>query len=422
MKRTNPLRTILSVAWKDLQVIMKDRGFLVVVIFLPSIFSVLFGTINQKNLDNSRRSITLPIALVNQDEGQYGSQIAKILGEIGAFKVTTLDTPSEAEEQVRSSQVMAAILIPQGLSQNVTTYQPSEIQVLIDPTQSGYARIIPGILKEVVSPVVLVGELSYGIRTLLADYPLYQQADPATRSGLEAQSLAVNMAQVQKQQSDPWVKVQAVTSTGKDLVVVPENIFAMIVPMFTVMFAFFIVGAMAADLLKERQEGTLRRLMTAPMQRWTTIAGKMLAFLVIVIAQVTLIFGSANLIFDMPLGKSPLALALVTIAMGLAVTGLGMMIAAISKTDRQADTTGLLLGFILAGLGGCFSMGVVPLYKGGGTMELISRFIPHSYALRGFDALMIGGKGLVDVLPEIGILLGFAFIFMIIAAWRFRYE
>lgn len=230
------------------------------------------------------------------------------------------------------------------------------------------------------------------------------------------------MAQVQKMQAEPWVKVQAVNSEGKDLVIVPDNIFAMIVPSFTVMFAFFIVGSMAADLLKERQEGTLRRLMTAPMPRWTIIAGKMLAFVVLVIAQVVLIFGGANLVFDMPLGSSLLGLLLLTVAMGLAATGLGMLVAAISKTDRQADTTGLLLGFILAGLGGCFAFSVVPIYKGGGTMETITKFIPHAHALRGFDALLIQGKGLVDVLPEVGFLLGFALLFMVVAVWRFRYE
>jgi ABC-2 type transport system permease protein len=317
---------------------------------------------------------------------------------------------------------MAAVLIPPGLTQNVNTYQSSEIKVLLDPTQEDYARLIPGILKDVVAPVTLVGELSYGIRTLLQDFPPYQEADEATRRGLEAQSLAVNMAQVQKQQSEPWVKVLAVSSTEKDLVIVPDNIFTMVVPSFVVMFAFFIVGAMASDLLKERQEGTLRRLMTAPLRRWTIIAGKMLAFVVLVMAQVTLIFGGANLIFDMPLGESLLGLVLVTIAMGLAATGLGMLVAAVSKTDRQADTTGTLLGFILAGLGGCFAFSAIPIYKGGGTMEMISLFVPHSHALRGFDILLVQGKGLADVLPEVGVLLGFALVFMLVAAWRFKYE
>lgn len=422
MKQTNPFRSILSVAWKDLQVIFKDRGFLVVVIFLPAAFSVFFGTVNQKAMDNSKQPITLPLALVNQDEGPYGEQISRILGEIENFKITQLDTLESAEAEVRSSKVMAAILIPPGLSQSVDAYQPANIEVLLDPTQESYAQIIPGILKDVVSPVVLVGELSYGIRTLLADYPPYQQADEATRRGFEAQSLAVNLAQVQKQQAEPWVKVQAKDSEGNDLLLVPDNLFTMIVPMFTVMFVFFIVGTMAGDLLKERQEGTLRRLMTAPMPRWTIIAGKMLAYVVLVFAQVILIFGGANLIFDMPMGNSILGLFLITLAMGLAATGLGMLIAAISKTDRQADTVGTLLGFVLAGLGGCYAFGVVPLYKGGGTMEMISKFVPHAHALLGYDALLIQAKGLVDVLPEVGILLGFALAFMLVAVWRFKYE
>ena len=53
---------------------------------------------------------------------------------------------------------------------------------------------------------------------------------------------------------------------------------------------------------------------------------------------------------------------------------------------------------------------------------MISKFIPHAHALLGYDALLIQGKGLVDVLPEVGILLGFALVFMLVAAWRFKYE
>lgn len=420
--KTNPFRIILVTAWKDLQVIFRDRGFLVVVLLLPAVFSIFFGTINQQAIENSRSSITFPVALVNQDAGAYGSQIAKIMADIDVLKLTTLDTPAEAEALVRDSQVVAAVLIPSNLTQQVDAYQPSQVTVLVDPTQQNFGGIVTGIMKEVVSPVVLVGELSYGIRTLLADYTPYQQADEATRRGFVAQSLAVNMAQVQKMQSEPWVKVSARNSEGQDLVIVPDNIFAMIVPMFTVMFAFFIVGTVGAELLKEKQEGSLRRLMAAPIPRGAIVAGKMLAYLVLVLIQVALIFGGASLIFDMPLGNSPLALLLVTLAVGLAATGLGMLLAAISKTDRQADSTGLLLGFLLAGLGGCFSFSVVPLYKGGGLMQTVTRFIPQGQAVYAFDKLLIEGKDLLAVLPNIGILLLMALIFFAIAVWRFKYE
>lgn len=420
--KTNPFRIILVTAWKDLQVIFRDRGFLVVVLLLPAVFSIFFGTINQQAIENSRSSITFPVAIVNQDAGAYGSQIAKIMTDIDVLKLTTLDTPAEAEALVRDSQVVAAVLIPPNLTQQVDAYQPSQVTVLVDPTQQNFGGIVTGIMKEVVSPVVLVGELSYGIRTLLADYSPYQQADEATRRGFVAQSLAVNMAQVQKMQSEPWVKVSARNSEGEDLVIVPDNLFAMIVPMFTVMFAFFIVGTVGAELLKEKQEGSLRRLMAAPIPRGAIVAGKMLAYLVLVLIQVALIFGGASLIFDMPLGNSPLALLLVTIAVGLSATGLGMLLAAVSKTDRQADSTGLLLGFLLAGLGGCFSFSAVPLYKGGGLMQTVTRFIPQGQAVYAFDKLLVEGKGLLAVLPNIGVLLLMALVFFAIAVWRFKYE
>lgn len=422
MKPINPIRATLSVAWKDLQVIFKDRGFLVVVLLLPAMFSVLFGTINQRALDQARAGITLPIVVVNQDEGGYGKQIATILGEIDALKITTLATPAEAEQLVRDSKALALVLLPPDLTENVNNYTPSEIKVVIDPTQKGYASMITGILKDVISPVVLVGELSYGIRSLLSDYTPYQQADEGTRRAFEAQSLAVNMAQVQKMQAEPWIKVTPTTISGEEMVLVPNNIFSMIVPSFTVMFAFFMVGTMAADLLKEKKEGTLRRLMAAPMPRGSIIAGKMLAFLLMVCIQVSLIFGAASLIFDMPLGESFLGLVLITLGLGLSVTGLGMMVAAISKTDRQADTTGTLLGFILAGIGGCISFGVVASYKAGGTLEMVAKLTPHAHALIGYDALMVSGKGLLYVLPQVGILCLFALVFFLIAIWRFKFD
>lgn len=422
MKPINPIRATLNIAWKDLQVILKDKGFLFVVLLLPAIFSVMFGTINQRALDESKAGITLPIVVVNLDSGGYGAQIATILSEIDALEITTLDTAAEGEKLVQDSQALAMVLLPPDLTENVNNYTPSEIQVVIDPTQETYANMVTGIMKEVISPVVLVGELSYGIRSLLDDYTPYQQADEETRRAYEAQSLAVNMAQVQKMQADPWVKISEVTVTGEELVQAPDNIFAMIVPSFTVMFAFFMVGTMAADLLIEKKQGSLRRLMAAPMPRGSIIAGKMLGYLLMVCIQVTLIFGAASLIFDMPLGESMLGLVLVTLSMGICVTGLGMLIASISKTHRQADTTGTLLGFILAGLGGCISFGVVASYKAGGTMEMIAKLTPHAHALIGYDALMVNGKGLLYVLPQVGILCLFGLVFFLIAIWRFKFE
>jgi ABC-2 type transport system permease protein len=42
--------------------------------------------------------------------------------------------------------------------------------------------------------------------------------------------------------------------------------------------------------------------------------------------------------------------------------------------------------------------------------------------MQGLLDLVARGRGLVDILPEAGVLLGFAAVFFVIGVWRFRYE
>lgn len=420
--KLNALQMTLAVAWKDLQVIFKDRGLLIVIIGLPLVFSVFNGFVNQ-NLSSSGEGVTFPVVLVNLDQDTYGDQIASTLESIDVLEITTLESPATAEQQVLDSKALAAIVIPAGLTQKIGDYQPTEIEVIVDTTQQQFASIVASLMKEVVGPVIVQGEISYAIRTLLSEIPEFQQADPQTQNALAMQNFGVQMAQVQKMITDPWVKLETKTFEDKDTVVIPDNIFAMFVPSFVVMFAFFIVGAMSSELLKERQEGTLRRLIAAPLQRWTIIAGKMLAYIGLVLIQVAIIFGVANLFFDMPVGNSLPGLLAVSLALGLTATALGMMVASLAKSDKQADSTGTLLGFVLAAVGGCFMIGTpVPLYHQGGMVQTISRLIPHAHALIAYGKLINQNAGLIDVLPQIGLLMVYTLAFFAIAVWRFRFE
>lgn len=421
--KNNFVRATFSVAWKDLQVILKDRGLVFVIIGLPLIMSVFYGFLNQK-MFSTTEGMTFPVAVANLDQDVYGNQIVDILESIAILEITMENNLANAETLVRESKVLAAIILPAGLTQNVKDYQPSEVQVMIDPTQKQVASAITAIMRDVLSPVVIQGEVSYAIRTLLSEIPEYQQADPQTQNALAMQSFGVQMSQVQQMESDPWIDLETISATqDKDSVVIPNNVFALFAPGFVVMFTFFIVGAMGQTILQERQEGTLRRLMAAPIPRWSIIIGKMFAFIGLVLIQVFLIFGISNAAFNMPVGKSLSGLVVVSIAMGLAATSMGMMIASLARSDKQADSIGTLQGFVLGALGGCIMLGSpVPLYNQGGTIQTISRLTPHAHALIAFGKLINQNMGLVDVLPQVGILLGFTLLFFGIATWRFRFE
>ena len=303
------------------------------------------------------------------------------------------------------------------------SYARSEVEVIIDPTQQEFASIITAIMNEVVGPVAMQGEISYAIDTLLSEIPAFQQADPATQNAAKMQSFGVQMAQVQQMANDPWVGIETRTLTGEDVVLIPDNMFSMFVPSFVVMFAFFIVGAMGSELLQERQQGSLRRLMAAPIPRWSIIIAKMLAYIGLVLVQVLIIFGVASLFFEMPLGEFTARAAAGQRGAGTDRHLAGRDDRRPVQTDKQADSIGMLLGFLLAALGGCFVMGSpVPLYNQGGTVEIISRLTPHAHALMAYGKLLNEGAGVIEVLPQVGILLAFSAVFFAIAVWRFRFE
>jgi len=190
----------------------------------------------------------------------------------------------------------------------------------------------------------------------------------------------------------------------------------------TVMFIFFIVAMSGGTLLAEREGGTLRRLLTAPLPRGTILAGKMLAYMLLACMQVVVMFAVASLVFGTPLGRSPGGLIILALVVAFTASAMGMLLAALAKTAKQAGSIGVILAFVLAGVGGALAISPTPFYRSGGFIGIISSLTPQNHAVEGFYRLMAENASLVQVLPQIGILLGMGILFFAVALWRFRFD
>jgi ABC-2 type transport system permease protein len=78
----------------------------------------------------------------------------------------------------------------------------------------------------------------------------------------------------------------------------------------------------------------------------------------------------------------------------------------------------VLLAVTLSALGGM----MVPAFVMPSAMRTLSLFTPHAWALSGYHDVIVRGLGIVQVLPETGILLAFAAVFFLVALWRFRFD
>ena len=413
----------LSVAWKEIQLIAKDRGSLALIFLLPLLIGSLTGGINAQLWgDDDDAAILVDISLVNDDEGLFGERIADTLQEIDELEVRLVDTVGEAEDLVNGGDVVAAVVIPSRFTDDINAYTPVEIEVVVDPAQPQSAGIVTGIMNQVVAEVTVWGEVQYGVRTILEQSGALEGASPAVQQATGAQIMGVIMTRLNEMRQDPAIVVTSEDLEGTTVEGGILSFMAYLFPGFTVMFMFFIVGMAAESLLEERESGTLRRLAAAPLPRGAVVAGKMVAYLLLVCLQVAVLFAIAHFAFDMPLGSSPVGLIALTVVTGFVATALGMLVAAIATTAKQAGNIGTILGLVLAGIGGSMPMTGKPLTRAGGALGTIAKLTPHAHAIEGYYSLMAEDATLIQILPEIGILLGMGVFLFAIATWGFKFE
>ncbi len=428
------IRYSLRMARKDLKIIFKDRGQLFVLFLLPLLFALMLGLPYAAERDplttSGETKLSIKTYFVNEDKGPYGANLEEALGSIQPLHILHAVSADQADEQVAAGVAPAAIIIPADFSASIDANQPTKVRLIKDPTHQAAAQALAGILNEVLTEFSVRAEVEYGIRAVYAQTGALQAVEPEIARALQAQTMGAVWTAVQEIRQNPAILVKRQDLAGEQRLLTVSGIaFSITIPMFSTMFAFFLVSFMAESIIKEKEAGSFRRLMAAPIHRWTVVVGKTLAFIGVVFLQMLVLFAVGSIFFDMPLGDSPLGLLAITLVLALAATGLGMLVGSLARTGKQAGNIGMLLGFVLYFASGFFSFTVNVSdgaanvsYLPEGIRFYISQLTPHAHAIEGYIKLMLNGAGLMDILPNILALFGFAVVFFVLAVWRFKYD
>jgi ABC-2 type transport system permease protein len=189
------------------------------------------------------------------------------------------------------------------------------------------------------------------------------------------------------------------------------------VPAYTIFGVFFIVLTLASSFLQEKKDGTFQRILAAPLYKTALLIGKLLPYYLVNLIQIGLMFSIGVVVFGIRLGHLP-ALVMVSLALAAAANGLGLLVAALGKTEPQVNALSVLLAITLSALGGM----MVPTFIMPDLMKTLSLFTPHAWALAGYHDVIIRGLGVQAVLTEVFVLFGFASLFFVVALWRFRFD
>lgn len=414
------MKTLWYIAKKDLLQVLKDRSsfllLLVVPLALIAVIGAAFG-----GFTNSSTQIAITVAVNNQDNGYVGKAVVDALKiDKSSLKVTlnSYNSVDKVTQQVKDSNADAGVIIPAGTTDALiktsteTKATNNLIKVYSLPNSSDTrVTIVQNLVSSVINQLVsaqyagssAVSQV-YKVCNIPGNHCAQQTIDAATiaKSVGNASAVAVQNAQVQLLTAGQAPKT---------------NTFDQTVPGYAVFFALFGLNAVAATILQEKEDGTFRRLLIAPIQKYSLLGGKVLAQFILTLLQLAVLFTIGNLVFHLDVASWP-ALILLLIGTSFATTGLGILLVSVIKTRRQLNPIVTLVTLITAAIGGAWW----PLYLEPTWMQQIAKVGITAWAMEGLNAIMIYGKGFEAAVPDMIGLLGYGVICFLIALRFFRFQ
>jgi ABC-2 type transport system permease protein len=411
------MRTIWYIAKKDLLQALKDRTSLLLLLAVPLILITAIGLAFNNLFGSGASQLTITVAVSNQDSGAVGTAIINALKSTTSQLAITVDlypdTQHVIDQVADNSDVTAGVVIPAGTTdtvmaaaQNGTTPQQLIQFYALPSTTDPRATIVQHIVAGVMS-AQLAGNAAVGQVAAVCAQPGNQCA-PGT---IDAQQIASRVGQASA------IDAQSAVQTLTAGTAVKINNFDQIVPGYAVFFALFGINAAAGTILQEKEDGTFRRLLIAPIQKYALLGGKLLAQFILTLLQLLVLMSIGYFAFNLNISSWPTVIALL-VCTSFAATGLGILLVSVIKTRRQLNPIVTVVVLITSAIGGAWW----PLFLEPPWMQALAKLGITAWAMEGLNGSMILGKDFTQVLPDILGLLAYRIICFAIAMRFFRFE
>jgi ABC-2 type transport system permease protein len=374
----------IVIAGKDLRLRVRDRSVLILGILAPLglayVFSLILGPLGQG-------SFRPEFGLVDMDRGTVSGSFVAVLQRLDNDRVialtTGLDLPS-ARQAVESGDLAAAFVVPSGFTDAVMSGAAAQLEVIGRADAATSEQIARSVAED------FTGQLSSARLSIATAQAA--SADRLAPEQLQALSAAAAEA------AEP-IAIGTVRAATKQLD--PETYY---VAGMAVFFVFFTVQFGVTGLLDERRDGTIARLMAAPIGRWAIVAGKAITSVVLGIVSLTVLAVASTLLVGADWGD-PVGAGLLIVAVALAATGIMAVVAGLTKTAESASNIQMIIAVAMGMAGGSF----FTLADGSGFLSWASLATPHQWFLRGLAELADGG-GPADIVGHLAAIVVFAVV------------
>jgi ABC-2 type transport system permease protein len=388
------MRAALVIAAKDLRQKIRDRSAIILSVVAPFALAALFSAMIPGQADSFHASYVV----VDLDGGSISRALVDGplagLSQANVATISRVPTEVEARAQVNDRAADAALIIPAGFSAAVQAGQATELTVVASASATLAAQVLRSVLTSFGSQVEAVQLAAVTVLVSTGGRP-----DPSLAAELAAEAMAL---------PEPVVLAEART---ENRVASSKTYYG---ASMAVLFVFFAAQFGVVSLLAERRNGTLARMLAAPITARTVLAGKVIVSIVLAVVSMSIIVIGTTLLLGASWGD-PFAVAALVVATSLAASGIALLVVGFARTEDQAGSLTAIVAMTLAVLGGSF----FPMSQAPEGMATLSVLTPHAWFLRGINDLASGG-GIALVAPSLAVLVAIAVVAGGLGLWRAR--
>lgn len=365
------MRTTLAVAHKELRQIGRDRRTLLILLFVPAMFLLLYGYALNFDIRN------VALAVEDRDRTSNSRGLISAFVQSGYFdQVADVTEPADLHRLFDRNQARAALVIPAGYGDDVTARRPVQVQIIIDGDNANTATTVMGYAQ------AIVGEVNAANVAIATNPPLIMEPrvwyNPQLRSTLFlVPGLIAYIAMI-----------TAVIST-------------------------------ALSVVREKERGTMEQIRMSPVSPSAYIIGKTIPYLALSFASALLIVLVAMALFDLPMRGSWMHLSLAIALFLVGAQAQGLVISSVAPTQQVAFQLALLSSFlptfILSGF-------IFPISSMPTAIQIITYVIPARYFIVALRGIVLKGAELAAFWQDLVALALFAAVMLAVASVRLSKE
>ncbi len=394
---------ILSIIKKDFRLYFASPVSLIFFIVLPIVFTaVLAGT------TGAFGGGAIVLNFVDQANSPLSASLVDILREQENLELEPVDLAA-AQAKFEDGQLETYVVIPVDFNREGLLKGELSVQFFQQPNRTTSQTIYQALR-------LALTKLTSAQAKLESIMQAYQGLDPAVDSQALEQLADQLQIEIQQELAEAPTRLSESISQVGDEIVYDPFISSSAGQLITWVFIPLvgISGAMAF----ERERSTLKRLLTTPTSRLTYFSATIFGQVLISLLQVTLLMVFGALVLKAPWLNRPFPTFLLLLAFSLASAGLGAFLGSLVKTENQASGISTSVGMIFALLSGAW----FPIELFPEVMQNAAKVFPTYWGMQGLKDILISSKPIEQILPTVGILLGFAVVFLALGMIFFKTE